>query len=137
MDSATAVNAPIAKHHPFQKLIAWLQKELQMGPVSTPYAWFANGVDAGNGVYRLQRPWYFFGRKHLHLDWTSRSPCGFEAQIKTHVELSQKTGGRALVLPGGETRLFRRTLGRVQYGQHSADGLVDHAEKFLATRIYT
>jgi len=131
-DAATAVNAPIAKHHPFQRIIAWLQKELQMAdPFPHLMPWFANGVDAGNGEYRLKRPWYFFGRKHLHLHWDiTKSLPVFEAQIKTHVELSQKTGGRALVLPWWKEALISpHSLGGCNMGNTAQTGVVDHAGK--------
>lgn len=132
MEAAKAVNAPAAKQHPFQKLIGWLQKELQKeNPLPRLMPWFANGIDAGNGEYGLKRPWYFFGRKRLHLHWDIRKSLPvFEAQLKTHVELSQKTGGHALVFPWWkETLISPHSLGGCNMGNTAQTGVVDHTGK--------
>lgn len=119
------------KNHPFQKLIAWLQSQLQgkVEPILHTMPWFANGVDAGNGEYELKRPWYFFGPKQLDLKWdVTKSIPAFQAEINTHVELSEKTGGIALPAPWWKDALITpHPLGGCNMGTTIQNGVVDHA----------
>ena len=56
--------------------------------------WFAQGIDGGNGVLKVRRPWYFFGRRRLTLDWNpARSEAVFEAILEQQVAFSKATGG--------------------------------------------
>jgi cholesterol oxidase len=129
-EAAQAAKASSAQQHPFKELIAWLQRQVKMeNPFPHLMPWFANGIDAGNGQYVLKRPWYFFGRKRLHLNWDiAKSLPVFEAQLKTHVELTQKTGGTPLIFPWWkETLISPHSLGGCNMGNTAQTGVVDHA----------
>ena len=70
------------------------------GPVSRVMPWFAQAVDAGDGVLSLKRRWWLFGPRDLHLHWDiAKSRSAIEAVVAMHKKLSDATGGTALVPP--------------------------------------
>ncbi len=117
------------KSHPYEDLIGWLQKELQAeDPLEKIMPWFAQGVDAGDAEFALQRPWFFLGRKRLGLNWDiTNSLSVFNAVINTHKELTQKTGGHPLISPfWKESLITPHPLGGCNIGNSTQDGVVDH-----------
>jgi cholesterol oxidase len=92
--------------------------------------WFANGVDAGNGEYELARRCWLFGMgKQLNLKWdVTKSIPAFQAEINTHVELSNKTGGLPFPAPWWKEALITpHPLGGCNMGSSAPEGVVDHA----------
>ncbi len=115
----------------FRRLLAWLKRDLEAhGPLDEIMPWFAQGVDAGNGVLRLRRRWWGFGKWALALDWdVARSVPLVEAIIAMHKRLSAATGGIALVPPTWTLAKYLVTphpLGGCGMGSSAADGVVDH-----------
>jgi cholesterol oxidase len=96
--------------------------------------WFAQGVEAGNGVLALKRPWWFFGSRRFHLSWdVTKSLPVFNTIVDMHKKLSAATGGVA-----GPAHLDRRTRSchspssrRMQYGDTPDNGVVDHKGEYL------
>jgi cholesterol oxidase len=86
MEAAKAVNALACEAASFPEIDRLAAKGAAEGePAPASHAVVCQRDDAGNGEYRLKRPWYFFGRKRLYLHWDIRKPLPvFEAQIKTH-----------------------------------------------------
>jgi cholesterol oxidase len=93
--------------------------------------WFAQGVDAGDGVLSLRRRSLLDPRPELHLDWDiEQSKPVIESIVDMHRRLSLATGGEPLVPPTWS--LFRRLvtphpLGGCNMGRDRATGVVDHA----------
>lgn len=92
--------------------------------------WFAQGVDAGNGVLRLSQPTPFSRGGSLQLDWdiTESQPL-IDAIVAMHKELAAKTGGIAMVPPTWS--LFKdlvtpHPLGGCNMGDTPANGVVNH-----------
>ena len=101
------------------------------GPIDHVMPWFANGVDAANGVLSLRRRWFgLFGKHQLSLDWeVEKSVPLIEAIIAKHSELSTATGGVAD--PPISWTLFHylispHPLGGCNMGDSPADGVVNH-----------
>jgi cholesterol oxidase len=70
-------------------------------PVTRVMPWFAQAVDAGDGVLRLKRSAWPFGRRRLDLKWNiGRSKPAIDAVVAMHQQLSDMTGGVPLVPPG-------------------------------------
>jgi cholesterol oxidase len=92
--------------------------------------WFAQGVDAGNGVLRLSQPTFFTKGGSLQLDWDiTKSQPVIDAIVAKHKELSEKTGGIAMVPPTWS--LFKdlvtpHPLGGCNLGDTPANGVVNH-----------
>jgi cholesterol oxidase len=115
----------------FRRLLSWLQHELEAhGPLDEIMPWFAQGVDAGNGVLKLRRRWWGFGQWELALDWdVGKTAPLIEAIIGMHKRLSAATGGIALVPPTWTLAKYLVTphpLGGCSMGSNAADGVVDH-----------
>ncbi|WP_168014666.1 GMC oxidoreductase [Halomonas salinarum] len=91
--------------------------------------WFGQGVDASDGVMRLDRSW--LGRDlDLMLDYdVQRSRPTIQALIERHKRLSEATGGLALE-PLSWTLfdylLTPHPLGGCNMGTSAEDGVVDH-----------
>jgi cholesterol oxidase len=128
------------KQHPFEFLLEGLQELLRgSDPITDTMPWFANGVDAGNGVYQFKRPWWIFGSPRLELDWSSaKSVPAFQAEIDTHVELSNKTGGDPFPAPWWKEALITpHPLGGCNMGSSAQDGVVNHkGEVFGYKNLY-
>ena len=86
--------------------------------------WFANGVDAGNGVLELKD-----GK--LFLDWdVTKSKPTYDAEIHKQIELAHATGGAAQVPLSWSLFHWLITphpIGGSRMGETAADGVVDHA----------
>jgi len=86
--------------------------------------WFAQGVDAGNGVLSLKNG-------ALKLDWDiTKSLKVFEAIANKHKQLAESTGGIPMPLPGwtlGRELITPHALGGCNMGTSIEDGVVDHA----------
>jgi cholesterol oxidase len=102
---------------------------LSRSPVQQIMPWFAQGIDAGNGILSMRRPWWLFGPRHLHLEWdVSKSPV-FDAIIAMHKRLSYQTGGTPIVPPSwslGRNLITPHPLGGCNLGVDATRGVVDH-----------
>ena len=86
--------------------------------------WFANGVDAGNGVLELKD-----GQLYLNWDVTDSIPT-YNAEIQKQVELAHATGGAAQVPLSWSLFHWLITphpVGGSRMGTTAANGVVDHA----------
>jgi cholesterol oxidase len=110
-------------------------------PQKSIMPWFAQGVDAADGVLYLGRsaraPW----KRELKLRWQiDRSRKVIEAIVAMHKRLAEATGGRAHVPEAWA--LFRslitpHPLGGCRMGVTADDGVVDHrGEVFGHPRLY-
>ncbi|MBX3747609.1 MAG: GMC family oxidoreductase [Verrucomicrobiae bacterium] len=98
-------------------------------PFRNVMPWFAQGVDAANGVLSLKRP--LLGRTtDLHLAWDIRkSREVIDAIVSTHLQLSNATGGNAVIPPTWtflQDLVTPHPLGGCNMGSSPADGVVDH-----------
>ncbi len=100
--------------------------------------WFAQGVDAGNGVLELRRRWWLFGPRELHLDWdVSKSKPVIDAIVAMHMRLSKATGGVPLVPPTwglGHDLVTPHPLGGCNMGADPSRGVVDHKGEVFGYR---
>ncbi|MDT8894724.1 GMC oxidoreductase [Halomonas sp. I1] len=91
--------------------------------------WFGQGVDASDGVMRLERGW-FDRDLALELDYdVRRSRPVVQALIERHKRLSSVTGGLALEPPSWslfDYLLTPHPLGGCNMGTSAEDGVVDH-----------
>lgn len=103
---------------------------LKVDLFSNAMPWFAQGIDAGNGVFSLKRPWWFFGPRQFQLSWdVAKSKPVFDTIIDMHKRLSKATGGLALVPPSwtfGQNLVTPHPLGGCNMGDSAATGVVDH-----------
>ncbi len=123
----------------FRRLLAWLKRDLEAhGPLDEIMPWFAQGVDAGNGVLRLRRRWWGLGKSELVLDWdVARSAPLVEAIIAMHQRLSAATRGIPLIPPTWTLAKYLVTphpLGGCNMGSSAADGVVDHKGEVFGTK---
>jgi cholesterol oxidase len=99
-------------------------------PVQHFMPWFAQGVDAANGVLELKRPWWYFGTPELHLQWNvAKSRPTIEAIVKMHERLARATGGIPMVPPTWSLDHYLITphpLGGCNMGDTASNGVVDH-----------
>jgi cholesterol oxidase len=113
------------------RLLSWFRHDIEKnGPLDEIMPWFAQGVDAGNGVLRLRRRWWLFGPWALCLDWKIAASAGLiDTIVAMHKKLSAATGGIALVPPTWTVAKYLVTphpLGGCNMGSSAADGVVDH-----------
>lgn len=97
-------------------------------PLEHVMPWFAQGVDASDGVLRLKKD--SSGRHLVHLDWGIRkSEPVIDAIVKMHTELAVATAGIPLVSPAWT--LFKQLitphpLGGCNMADGPDKGVVDH-----------
>jgi cholesterol oxidase len=93
--------------------------------------WFAQGVDAADGVLRLRRPWWYFGRRRLRLKWDiKRSRPVVEAVASMHKRLAHETGGTVPLNPLWafcHDLVTPHPLGGCNMAESPDRGVVDHA----------
>ena len=98
-------------------------------PFQNVMPWFAQGVDAANGIFRLKAP-FFSGPPRLHLDWDiTRSKDLIDAIVKMHERLSRAVGGIPLVPPTwslAHELVTPHPLGGCNMGDTAVTGVVDH-----------
>jgi cholesterol oxidase len=99
-------------------------------PLQHIMPWFAQGVDAANGVLELKRPWWYFGMPELRLQWdVAKSQPTIDAIVKMHGRLARATGGIPMVPPTWSLDRYLITphpLGGCNMGDTFANGVVDH-----------
>jgi cholesterol oxidase len=113
----------------------------QIDPVDDVMPWFAQGVDAGDGQFSLQRPWWMFGARQFHLAWdVTKSLPVFNAISEMHKRLSRETGGTPITSPGwalSHDLVTPHPLGGCNMGNTPAAGVVDHkGEVFGYKNLY-
>ncbi len=126
-DLATAA----AEAHPAAQLLHWLQAELlAKAPLGNVMPWFAQGVDAANGLLHLRRRLEIVGEWELGLTWDiAASRPLMDTIVDTHEALSHATGGTAMVPPTWTLLHYLVTphpLGGCGMGTGPDDGVVDH-----------
>jgi cholesterol oxidase len=93
--------------------------------------WFAQGIDAGDGVLRMRRKFWFFGERVLHLDWDiTQSEAVINAIVEKHKELAKATDGNPIVPPTwtiARDLITPHPLGGCNIGTTAANGVVNHA----------
>lgn len=94
-------------------------------------AWFAQSVDASNGILRLKKSWLHFGRLRLHLDWDiKKSEAGFKKVNELHKKLAQANNPRSITTLASWTLLRDLTtphpLGGCRMADSREEGVVDH-----------
>jgi cholesterol oxidase len=102
--------------------------------------WFAQGVDAANGILKLDRN-PITGNTSLSLDWEiEKSKALVETIITMHKGLSQATGGDPIVPPTWSLLNYLVTphpLGGCCMGTSAENGVVNHAgEVFGYKNLY-
>ena len=124
-DRMTMGAAKMAKGLDSEELILGIQKFLRDSSITNNVMpWFAQGVDAADGVLSLKRPWwqFGFGSKKLQLKWDiTKSLPLMNAIVDMHKDLSKATGGTAIIPPGwtlSHDLITPHPLGRLQPGQH-------------------
>jgi cholesterol oxidase len=110
-------------------------------PFKNVMPWFAQGVDAANGVFSMKRPWWLFGSRRLDLQWEiAKSAVVINTTVKMHERLSQATGGIPLVPPTWSVArdlVTPHPLGGCNMGNTPAHGVVDHkGEVFGYKNLY-
>ncbi len=100
--------------------------------------WFAQGVDAANGVLELKRRWWYFGAPELRLEWdVDKSRPTIEAIVKMHERLARATGGIPMVPPTWSLDHYLITphaLGGCNMGDTPATGVVNHMGEVFGYR---
>jgi cholesterol oxidase len=97
--------------------------------------WFAQAVDAANGVLGLKR---VDGRHTLDLSWdVTQSERAVSAVVKMHLRLAAATGGLPMVPPTwflSHDLITPHPLGGCNMGNGPADGVVDHRGEVFGYR---
>ncbi|HZT32892.1 MAG TPA: GMC family oxidoreductase [Bryobacteraceae bacterium] len=109
-------------------------------PFRNVMPWFAQGVDAANGVFSLKRS-VLTGEAELHLDWDiAKSREVIDTIVATHEKLSHATGGKPVVPPTWSLLhdlITPHPLGGCNMGNTPADGVVNHkGEVFGYPNLY-
>ncbi len=143
-DRMTMGAGRIAKGLNAESLITGIQNFLRNSSLTNNVMpWFAQGMDAGDGVLSLKRPWwqFGFGSKKLHLDWDIKQSLPLmNAIVNRHKELSDKTGGTPIVPPGwtlSHDLITPHPLGGCNMGDTAENGVVNHkGEVFGYKNLY-
>lgn len=120
-----------AGHPKVAALLRGIRKGLRTdGALDCVMPWFAQGVDAADGLLSLKRRWWLFGPRDLSLKWEIEKSRGvIDAIVAMHKRLSAATGGRPVV-PATWTALSYlitpHPLGGCNMGTGPANGVVDH-----------
>jgi len=109
-------------------------------PFANVMPWFAQGVDAANGVLSLKQD-ILGSKQSLSLDWDiEKSKPAIEAIVSMHKRLAEATGGKPVVPPTWSVLNYLVTphpLGGCCMGSSPADGVVNHAgEAFGYKNLY-
>ena len=100
--------------------------------------WFAQAVDAADGLLSLRRPWWYFGGKRLRLDWDiARSEKAINTVIAMHRRLAAATDGTPIVPPTwtfAKDLITPHPLGGCNMGDTSDRGVVDHRGEVFGYR---
>ncbi len=124
--------ASASAQHPIGRmLLEWLRTELlRRAPLDNVMPWFAQGIDAADGVLRLERRYEIAGKWELTLEWDiAESKRLFDSIVDTHKALSHGTGGVPLVPPSWSLMHYLITphpLGGCGIGTGPENGVVDH-----------
>ncbi len=110
-------------------------------PFKNVMPWFAQGMDAANGLLLMKRPWWFFGQRRLALQWdVSRSQAVIDSIVKMHERLCKVTGGIPLVPVTWSVAKYLVTphpLGGCNMGDTPETGVVNHkGEVFGYKNLY-
>jgi cholesterol oxidase len=107
-------------------------------PLSSVMPWFAQGIDAADGMLYLARPWRRGGRRQLKLRWNiRRSRAVIDAIVHMHTLLSKATGGKVRVPPSWSVMrqlVTPHPLGGCNIGTTRANGVVDHRGEVFGYR---
>jgi cholesterol oxidase len=99
-------------------------------PLSHVMPWFAQGIDASDGVLYLGRTRRGRAQRDLEMKWDiRRSRAVIDAIVKMHARLSRATGGRVRVPPSWSLMsqlITPHPLGGCNMGTTPGDGVVDH-----------
>ena len=108
----------------FQVLIQFVRTLNLGGLLDSIMPWFAQGRDAGNGVFSWKD-----GRLHLDWDITDSEPT-LDAIVELHQQMAIKTGGiplTPLTWTLGKDLVTPHPLGGCNMGTTAANGVVNHA----------
>jgi cholesterol oxidase len=110
-------------------------------PLRNIMPWFAQGVDAGNGILTLRHS-ILTGEPRLNLTWDiDKSRQVIDAIVAMHLKLSAATGGLPVVPPTWSVLhdlVTPHPLGGCCMGESPIDGVVNHAgEVFGYRNLYT
>lgn len=102
--------------------------------------WFAQGVDAADGVLEMKRHWwqFGFGPKHLNLKWDiTKSKGVYDEIVAMHKKLSAATGGEPMVSPAWtvfQDLITPHPLGGCNLGSDPITGVVNHKGEVFGYR---
>jgi cholesterol oxidase len=106
-------------------------------PFHNVMPWFAQGVDAANGILTLHRD-FFSGEPKLNLNWDiGRSKELIDTIVAMQSRLAKATGGTSVVPPTWSLMNYLITphpLGGCCMGDTASDGVVNHAGEVFGYR---
>ncbi|AHE51992.1 GMC oxidoreductase [Sphingomonas sanxanigenens] len=125
------IEAADTSHKEVARFLAVMRKAMAAhGPIDCMMPWFAQGVDAADGILSLRRRWWLFGPKRLTLTWNiAKSRKLMDTIVDMHERLSRATGGTPVVPPSWSVARYLVTphpLGGANMGTSRKAGVVDH-----------